>query len=407
MEYIYTESIPDNLNMYIDEFHTSMKAEFEKSISKIYSNEISVYKDVVETIVKLPFIQKIINENKVLKAKIVDLENMNNGVKLEITDKPISKNILDIEKIPFYKDSEEEDEEDEENENEEEDEDEEDEEKEDEEVTDTESKMYFDTKMESKKDLLYNEKYKHVYGDDGETVWSVERNQYGVNNDNQDSSSPLLAYKEAYVVTRQENVAETKEEEESSVDEEEEDEDEEDEVEEEEEDEEEEDEVEEEEEDEEEEDEDEEDEDEECEDEECEDEEDEDEEDENEEETLNNMPTFPSKVSNKLEKEPSADEEEPSADEEEPSADEEEPSADEEQPSADEEEPSADEEQPSADEEEPSADEEETNEVFEIEIDDVTYYCDDEENGNIYEDKNGEVGDIVGKIKDGEASFFE
>ena len=308
MEYIYTESIPDNLNMYIDEFHTSMKAEFEKSISKIYSNEISVYKDVVETIVKLPFIQKIINENKVLKAKIVDLENMNNGVKLEITDKPISKNILDIEKIPFYKDSEEEDEE---NENEEEDEDEEDEEKEDEEVTDTESKMYFDTKMESKKDLLYNEKYKHVYGDDGETVWSVERNQYGVNNDNQDSSSPLLAYKEAYVVTRQENVAETKEEEED------------------------------------------------------EDEEDEDEEDENEEETLNNMPTFPSKVSNKLEKEPSADEEEP------------------------------------------SADEEETNEVFEIEIDDVTYYCDDEENGNIYEDKNGEVGDIVGKIKDGEASFFE
>jgi hypothetical protein len=328
MEYIYTESIPDNLNMYIDEFHTSMKAEFEKSISKIYSNEISVYKDVVETIVKLPFIQKIINENKVLKAKIVDLENMNNGVKLEITDKPISKNILDIEKIPFYKDSEEEDEEneneEEDEENEEEDEeDEEKEEKEDEEVTDTESKMYFDTKMESKKDLLYNEKYKHVYGDDGETVWSVERNQYGVNNDNQDSSSPLLAYKEAYVVTRQENVAETKEEEE--------------------------------------------DEEEECEDEEC-----EDEEDENEEETLNNMPTFPSKVSNKLEKEPSADEE-----------------------------------QPSADEEQPSADEEETSEVFEIEIDDVTYYCDDEENGNIYEDKNGEVGDIVGKIKDGEASFFE
>jgi hypothetical protein len=362
MEYI--ESIPDNLNMYINEFHTSMKAEFEKSISKIYSSEISVYKDVVETIVKLPFIQKIINENKVLKAKIVDLENMNNGVKLEITDKPISKNILDIEKIPFYKDSEEE----------------EDEEKEDEEVTDTESKRYFDTKMESKKDLLYNEKYKHVYGDDGETVWSVERNQYGVNNDNQDSSSPLLAYKEAYVVTRQENVAETKEEEESSADEKEEDEDEEDEVEEEEDDE-----VEEDEDDEVE--EVEEDEDDEVEDDEVEDDEvEEDEDDEDEEETLYNMPTFPSKVSNKPEKEPSADEEELSAYEEELSADEEEPSAD---------------------EEEPSADEEETSEVFEIEIDDVTYYCDDEENGNIYEDKNGEVGDIVGKIKDGEASFFE
>ena len=70
----YIDSIPDNLNMYIDEFHASIKAEFEKSISKIYSSEISVYKDVVETIVKLPFIQKIINENKVLKAKIAELE---------------------------------------------------------------------------------------------------------------------------------------------------------------------------------------------------------------------------------------------------------------------------------------------------------------------------------------------
>ena len=58
----------------------------------------------------------------------------------------------------------------------------------------------------------------------------------------------------------------------------------------------------------------------------------------------------------------------------------------------------------------PTADqdhEEETSEVFEIEIDDKTYYCDDEENGNIYEDDDGEVGEIVGKIKDGEATFFE
>ena len=40
-------------------------------------------------------------------------------------------------------------------------------------------------------------------------------------------------------------------------------------------------------------------------------------------------------------------------------------------------------------------------------IDGKTYYCDDEEgeNGNLYEDENGEVGNIVGKIVDGEAIF--
>ena len=117
------------------------------------------------------------------------------------------------------------------------------------------------------------------------------------------------------------------------------------------------------------------------------------------------------------EAEQSADEEEQSADEEEQSvrdeeeadaeqsADEEEQSADEEEAeaSADEEEAeqSADKEQ-SVDEEE--ADEEET-EVIELEIDGTTYYCDGEDNGNIYADDNGEVGDIVGELKDGEAIF--
>ena len=79
-----------------------------------------------------------------------------------------------------------------------------------------------ESEREHKKDLSYNEKYKHVYGDDGETVWSVERNKHGVNNDNQDSSSPVLAYKESYVVTRQENVMETKNDEIQTVDDEEE-----------------------------------------------------------------------------------------------------------------------------------------------------------------------------------------
>jgi len=37
----------------------------------------------------------------------------------------------------------------------------------------------------------------------------------------------------------------------------------------------------------------------------------------------------------------------------------------------------------------------------------VTYYCDDEENGNIYAENNGDIGEKVGEIKDGEALFFE
>jgi hypothetical protein len=70
------------------------------------------------------------------------------------------------------------------------------------------------------------------------------------------------------------------------------------------------------------------------------------------------------------------------------------------------EEPSADQEEEEAEEAEEEEEEEET-EVFEIEIDDTTYYCDGEENGNIYKDENGEVGKIIGEIKDGEALFFE
>ena len=48
----------------------------------------------------------------------------------------------------------------------------------------------------------------------------------------------------------------------------------------------------------------------------------------------------------------------------------------------------------------------ETEEVFEIEIDDVTYYATSEENGILYEvDADGEVGKKVGIIKDGEPIF--
>ena len=52
-------------------------------------------------------------------------------------------------------------------------------------------------------------------------------------------------------------------------------------------------------------------------------------------------------------------------------------------------------------------DEEEEEEVFEIEIDDVTYYATSEENGILYEvDADGEVGKKVGIIKDGEPIFI-
>jgi hypothetical protein len=59
-----------------------------------------------------------------------------------------------------------------------------------------------------------------------------------------------------------------------------------------------------------------------------------------------------------------------------------------------------------AEEEEEEEEEEEGEEVFEIEIDDVTYFATDEENGILYEvDKDGEVGKKVGIIKDGEPIF--
>ena len=50
---------------------------------------------------------------------------------------------------------------------------------------------------------------------------------------------------------------------------------------------------------------------------------------------------------------------------------------------------------------------EEEEEVTEIEIDDVTYYTNDEENGFIYEStEDNEVGDKVGYLKDGEPFFY-
>jgi hypothetical protein len=65
------------------------------------------------------------------------------------------------------------------------------------------------------------------------------------------------------------------------------------------------------------------------------------------------------------------------------------------------------EEESAAVEEEVASLEEEEEEVFEIEIDDVTYYATSEENGILYEvDADGEVGKKVGIIKDGEPIFI-
>jgi len=58
----------------------------------------------------------------------------------------------------------------------------------------------------------------------------------------------------------------------------------------------------------------------------------------------------------------------------------------------------------SEEEQEVEADEDE--DIFEIDIDDVTYCTNNEENGFIYELKDGEMGDKIGYFKDGEPFFY-
>ena len=54
-----------------------------------------------------------------------------------------------------------------------------------------------------------------------------------------------------------------------------------------------------------------------------------------------------------------------------------------------------------------SDEEEEEEELVEIEIDDITYCTNDEENGVIYElTTDGEVGEKVGYLKEGEPFFY-
>jgi ABC-type transporter MlaC component len=72
MEYVQTT--PSNINKYIDDFHTCVKNEFASSLTKIYNEEIGVYRDLIENVVKLPFIQDIIIENRMLKDKLMSIE---------------------------------------------------------------------------------------------------------------------------------------------------------------------------------------------------------------------------------------------------------------------------------------------------------------------------------------------
>ena len=81
---------------------------------------------------------------------------------------------------------------------------------------------------------------------------------------------------------------------------------------------------------------------------------------------------------------------------------------DEEEVEESEEEVATDEDEEKEEEEECLEKEEENDEeeVFEIEIDDVTYFTTDEDNGILYEvDSDGEVGKKVGIIKNGEPIF--
>jgi len=318
MEYIKSSST--NLDKYIDEFHSEVKETFANSLTKIYKAEINVYRDLIETVVKLPFIQEIIHENNMLKSKLKQMTEENDTIKLEIHDKPLIKtDIVDIENIPFTTEVSSEEEDDEES------------------STDEEEEPSADQDEEEEEPSADQDEEEEEPSADQEEEPSADQEE----EPSADQEEEPSADEEEETSADQEEEPSADEEEETSADEEE-------------------------------------------------------ETSADEEEETFVKPTFPTKQStlqipeeNEKQPDEEVEEEEPSADQ-----DEEEPSADQE-----EEEPSADE------EEEPSADEEET-EVFEIEIDDKTYYCDGEENGNIYEDMNGEVGDIVGEIKDGEANFF-
>ena len=300
MEYIQMK--PNNIDVYVNEFHTRIKYEFEKSINKMYNEEINVYRDFIETIVKLPFIQLIIEENKTLKAKLQLLEeNNSNHVKLEIIDKPVSKTVLDIENIPFDTTNDDED----------------------------------DSSTDDEDD---NDDSSSDEDEDNNCVDDIQvKEKNGDMEEQLVKKADQIKPEEPSADEEEEEQAVDEEEEEQAVDEEEE-----------------------------------------------EPSADEEEEEPSADQGEHKSPTFPIIKVNKMEGNNNLEEVNVKK------------VVEEEIETETEEEPLAD-----------PVEESSVDEVVEIEIDGVTYYCDDEENGNIYEDDNGEVGNIVGEIKDGEALFFE
>ena len=352
MEYI--QSKPNNIDVYVNEFHTRIKTEFEKSINKIYNEELSVYRQVIETVVKLPFIQEIIEENKTLKAKLKVLEEGDNVVKLEIFDKPVSKTLLDVEKIPFSTTASSEANSDDDDADDESSGDEGDSSDDDDKpiVSKADKSLCKNQDCSPIRDTEFTEKCSICSGyfaDNG------SNDIYFLNENGGVGSCDLCKKTQNVCImkgTGQCVCVNACDEEEEEEEEEEED--------------------------------------------------DEEEEEEEEEEDEDKSPTFPVKIIvNKLDKEEDNLEEVEEEVEEVEEVEEEEEEVETETEEV--------EEEPSADKEEPSADTADTAdaEVIEIEIDGKTYYCESEENGNIYEDDNGEVGNVVGEIKDGEATFFE
>ena len=264
----YTYKTPNNLSKYVDDFHISVKKEFETALTNIYTSEINKYSDIIEHIVKLPFVQAIVDENIRLKEDISRLRGIsrntenhvdNKQVVLEISDKPVQQSYQNMDDVVLeHHDSDEDDSEDE---------DSDDADSEDEDIS---------------------------------------------HDDNIDKSPCVESNNNTHPTFSKPNIEETRKVEEH--------------------------------------------------------------------------------VEQPTDDEPA--EEDQCVDDED---DEEEAQEDQCVDDEDDEE--------EADDEEMVDDDEEEQEVTELEIDGKTYYCDGEENGNIYEDDDGDVGNIVGELKDGEAIF--
>ena len=118
----YTQKTPNNLSKYVDGFHISVKKEFETALTNIYTSEINKYSDIIEHIVKLPFVKAIVDENIRLKEDILILHEISRKhenqldhkqVVLEISDKPIEQAYQNMDDVVLNHGSDDEDSDDE------------------------------------------------------------------------------------------------------------------------------------------------------------------------------------------------------------------------------------------------------------------------------------------------------